>query len=956
LRRFPAIAIVVVCMLGIAAPAAGTDLPSGVIQVAEPAPPTSDETTAYAPDRVIVRWEDEALADDVMAASGLTEVETPVTGAPVEELATGGQPVEQILVELNANPAVAYAEPDYVVELTEVAVTAVNDSLTADQYSLDRMAVRAGWGIETGASNLIAVLDTGVDFTHPDLAGRTVTGYDFVHDDGTAADDNGHGTWVSGIIAAKANNGAGVAGITWSDKILPVKIMDANGTGSTSDLARGIRYAADRGAKVINMSVGGFPTSQAVEDAVDYAWGKGAVLIGAAGNNGIDQEFYPASYAHVVSVSATQLNDEFTNWSSFGPSVDVSAPGASVLTTNCASCMPDYGSYTYISGTSFAAPNTAGVVALMRARYPDKSNQWIVDRLKATSDDLGYPGWDRRYGVGRVNAYRALGGSPPAAPRPGGDGLEANNALASARSIPLGTVRPSIYPAGDVDYVSVSAPRAGRLTVSVTAVDDTRPWPWVRSALHVDPVLEVYRADGTRVVRVDNATNSFATERASITMAAAGRIVIKVSNHLPNGNRSAYTLATAYLDNAAPTIASRSPAAGTTNVSRTGPFGVTFNEAVTGVTGSTLRLKDANGMAVAASVRYDSATRTASIAPASTLAAEARYTVSVTSGIHDVAGNALAASSWSLVSGTRVVARISGADRYAAAAALSRASLRPGVALVALATGTNFPDALAGAPLAAANGGPVLLVTRDTIPSATATELRRLAPRRIVILGGTASVSDAVLRAARGYTAGGVTRLAGADRYAAAAAISRAFAARGVGSVYVAVGTKFPDALAGAAVAARDRVPVLLVGANSIPAATATELTRLAPGRIVLLGGTASVSERVRRGLDAYTRGSVTRLAGADRYAAAAAISRASYAADGPAVAYVATGEKFPDALAAAALAGRARGPVLLVPHDRLPSAVAAELRRLDPAKVIIVGGPASVSEAVRIAIAAVWR
>jgi spore germination protein YaaH len=301
---------------------------------------------------------------------------------------------------------------------------------------------------------------------------------------------------------------------------------------------------------------------------------------------------------------------------------------------------------------------------------------------------------------------------------------------------------------------------------------------------------------------------------------------------------------------------------------------------------------------------------------------------------------------------THTVIRISGPDRYAAAAALSRASLRPGVPLVALATGEKFPDALAGAPLAAANGGPVLLVTRDAIPPATAAELARLDPKRIVILGGTASVSDRVLRAARAYTPGGVTRLAGADRYAAAATISRSFVAPGTATAYVATGTNFPDALAGAAVAARDRAPMLLVTPNSIPAATAAELARLDPGRIVVLGGTLSVSERVARGLGAYTSGAVSRLAGADRYAAAAAISRASYAADGPAVAYVATGEKFPDALAAAALAGRARGPVLLVPHDRLPSVVAAELRRLDPAKVIIVGGPMSVSESVRTAIA----
>ncbi len=312
---------------------------------------------------------------------------------------------------------------------------AVSDTQTAGQYSLDRMRVRDAWKRSTGGSNLVAVLDTGVQADHRDLRNRVVKGYDFVNDDSSAIDDNGHGTWVAGIIAANANDGYGIAGISWKDRILPVKIMSAGGTGSTADLAAGITYAANRGADIINMSVGGFPYSQVIQDAVNNAWNKGAVLVGAAGNNNRRETFYPASYDHVVSVSATQVEDEFSHWSSYGPKVDVSAPGSSVLTTNCtaAACMhEDWGSHTYISGTSFATPNVSGVVALLMARYPAKTPAQIVSRLLGTVDDLGYRGREDRYGLGRVNAFRALGATVAQPSRRSGDAMERNNLFGAA--------------------------------------------------------------------------------------------------------------------------------------------------------------------------------------------------------------------------------------------------------------------------------------------------------------------------------------------------------------------------------------------------------------------------------------------------------------------------------------------------------------------------------------------
>ena len=405
---------------------------------ADPAVPAAGEVV---PGEVIVKWRDSAKGPETARAHGLSvlaELGTPEASMP-EVVSTAGRPVAQVVAELRADPAVEYAEPNYVVALAEdpaVAAVGVNDPKTGPQYSLDRMRVRDAWSLSVGATaGIVAVLDTGIDFGHPDLTGRILPGHDFVNNDGVAADDNGHGTWVSGIVAANANDGIGIAGISWLDRILPVKIMNASGTGDTSDLTSGIVWATDHGATVINMSVGGFPYSQFVHDAVRYAWDRNVVLVGAAGNNAMQTQFFPASYPEVVSVSATQVDDEFSNWSNYGADVDVSAPGASVLTTNCPVCKPieqdisgDH-RYTYISGTSFAAPNVAGVVALIQAQYPTMSNAWVVSRLKSTVDDLGYAGWDSRSVTGGSTHI-----GPSVARRPRSRSRPATHTSSTARS------------------------------------------------------------------------------------------------------------------------------------------------------------------------------------------------------------------------------------------------------------------------------------------------------------------------------------------------------------------------------------------------------------------------------------------------------------------------------------------------------------------------------------------
>ena len=293
------------------------------------------------------------------------------------------------------------------------------------------------------------------------------------------------------------------------------------------------------------------------------------------------------------------------------------------------------------------------------------------------------------------------------------------------------------------------------------------------------------------------------------------------------------------------------------------------------------------------------------------------------------------------------VTRHAGADRYATAAAVSAASFSPGVPVAYVATGTNFPDALAAGAAAARLGGPVLLVTSNRLPSATAAELARLRPGTIKVLGGPVVISDGVLEAMRQYAASGnVQRIYGANRYGTAAQISADAFGPGVATAYVATGTNFPDALAGVAAAGVNGGPILLTTPGALPADTAAELARLRPGRIVILGGPGVVSDAVAGQLAGYaTSGSVTRLAGADRYATSAAVASGTFAS--ATTVFIATGRNFPDALGGGPVAGIVRGPLLLVPGSTVPQSVADQINRLDPDSVVILGGTSVVTAGV---------
>ncbi len=309
---------------------------------------------------------------------------------------------DAVLAALRSDRDIEFAERDYLAHASFVP----NDPLVSSgaEWHLARIQALPGWDITIGRADVVvAVLDSGVNAAHEDLAGQLLPGYDFVWNDAQPADDFGHGTAVTGTVVASANNGVGVAGVAPGCRVLPVKVMDASGVASHSTIAQGIEYAVQQGARIINLSMGGDWPSSTLQSAIDYAWSNNVIVVAAAGNNGNSVPQYPAACDHVVAVGATAPDDSRAWFSSYGSFVMLFAPGETIWTTKNDLANP----YAPGSGTSFSSPIVAGVAALITSADPSLSSTQVVELLKQSADDLGVAGYDTMFGYGRVNALRA---------------------------------------------------------------------------------------------------------------------------------------------------------------------------------------------------------------------------------------------------------------------------------------------------------------------------------------------------------------------------------------------------------------------------------------------------------------------------------------------------------------------------------------------------------------------
>ena len=393
-------------------PGAGTSS-APVIGVKAPATTVSASATAVSPPPQDTAWSrpDASLKAAPVAVTGKVAKKqqvrivrlAEVRGHPVISVTTavGPQAAAAAVTAAQQAPGSVAVNVDHRVTASDAPLS--NDPYRGNQWALTRLSAENTWVHSTGAGITVAVVDTGVS-AEPDLAGQLLPGYDFVTDTaGGNADGEGHGTHVAGIIAAVAGNGIGVAGIAPGVKILPVRVLGDDGSGSTADVAAGVMYAADHGAKVINLSLGGPDDDPTLDRAVAYAQAEDVVVVAAAGNGKLvgNATSYPAALPNVMAVGATDRNDAIANFSNTGSYLKVAAPGVDIEST-----YP--GGYAYMDGTSMATPYAAGVVALTRAAAPTRSGVDIADAVYSTATDLGVPGLDDTFGYGLVNPLAAV--------------------------------------------------------------------------------------------------------------------------------------------------------------------------------------------------------------------------------------------------------------------------------------------------------------------------------------------------------------------------------------------------------------------------------------------------------------------------------------------------------------------------------------------------------------------
>ncbi len=425
--------LLVVCLLALSTAAAVTMAEEKKLNILDTIRGTNSNDNQYVPNEIIVKFRPEAKGSEIAKINSKHKTEVLSTsqhgGFKLLKIAKGKSVAEMVEI-YNRNPNVEHAEPNMIAH----AHYTPNDPIYSYQWHFDQINMESAWDSSTGLGVIVAVLDTGVAQDLEDSPASFVQGIDFINNDDDADDDNGHGSHVAGTIAQYTGNGAGVAGVAYGASIMPVKVLDSEGSGSYLTVADGIVWATKNGADIISMSLGGSCdfSSMVLEDALKYAYDRDVVIVASSGNSGREKYSCPAAYDdYVIAVGATRFDEAVPRYSSYysytghpiiKQYVDVTAPGGDLMKDQNGDGYGDgvlqntFGSsgegYYFYQGTSMAAPHVSGVAALIIANNIAATPDEVRNILESSAKDKGVSGWDSKYGYGIIDADAAVNYAP----------------------------------------------------------------------------------------------------------------------------------------------------------------------------------------------------------------------------------------------------------------------------------------------------------------------------------------------------------------------------------------------------------------------------------------------------------------------------------------------------------------------------------------------------------------
>ncbi|MHA7138113.1 S8 family serine peptidase [Rossellomorea arthrocnemi] len=878
----------------------------------------TEETAKELPERVIVKLKEPVEKTEMKGYSLLENQEDnskPIITVNVPK----GEEIEDFIKSLESSSDVEYAEADQLIKLEYIPT----DPYYHDQWYHQTIESERTWDQTKGSSDIVvAVIDNGVDLNHPDINQHIVSPYDTVYDSPYTMSNGDHGTHVAGIIGSSMENGVGATGIAPSTSIMPIDVFTTE-YAYISDVIEGIYYAVDQGADIINMSLGSYSYSDSYNEAIQYAHDNGVLVIAAAGNDNSGQSHYPSSYPNVISVASTNEYDLKSSFSNYGNDIDISAPGSRIFSTLA------YSSYGYMSGTSMASPVVAGVAALMLANDPLMTNEEVVQRLYDTSDDLGASGKDVFFGHGRVNAKRAL---------------ELENDLAPPHVSNVYDY--SEYVSGTIEsdgqhYIEVTA--EGEVIGSGYAVNRSFDIQIPRQSAGTTLVVTVtgngeksettiHVLDGTSpTVPIVNEVADHHTvvtgksERSANIEVKKGTLLIGSATASMNGSFSVeipkQTAGTELTVYAVDPAGNQSESTVLTVKDKTAPSKPTVNPV--GIHSTTITGKaEAHAMVFAKVGTTDIGKATSNRSGDFTIdISKLKAGTEISVIAIDQAGNKSTSAKIQVQSHQPQLKKLIGNTRYSTAVEVSKQGW-DSAPTVFVVNGSAIADGLTATPLASAHDAPILLTTRDRLPSETVAEMDRLGAKKIVLIGGSSVISHEVKASLmkKGYD---VSRIGGRDRYETSLLLAKELdKVVDVKDAYVAYGKGEPDALSISAHSGMEKQPIILVEKKAVPRATYDWLKTEGLSTAYFIGGPAVLDSTVMKSLNTLTDKNVlnNRISGKTRHETNAKVIGKFYKEEHYPTVLIAKSEttKLVDALSAGPLASKLGVPVLLVSQDGL--------------------------------------